>query len=101
VRRWQQEHPGYWRNTARYKRRALQDSLPRSPLIPLDSGIENTPPLQEALSAPEPLLIGLIATLVGSPLQDDIARTSRRLVQLGQDILSGGTNSGDQTSAAP
>ena len=101
VRRWQQEHPGYWRNTARYKRRTLQDSLPRSPLIPLDNGIENTPPLQEALSAPEPLLIGLIATLVGSPLQDDIARTSRRLVQLGQDILSGGTNSGDQTSAAP
>jgi hypothetical protein len=101
VRRWQQEHPGYWRNTARYKRRTLQDSSPRNPLTPQESGIENTPLLQEALSAPEPLLIGLIATLVGSPLQDDIARTSRRLVQLGHDILSGGTDHDDQTSAAP
>jgi hypothetical protein len=101
VRRWQQEHPGYWRNTARYKRRTLQDSLPRNPLIKMESAIAKAPPLQEALSAPEPLLIGLIATLVGSPLQEDIARTSRRLVQLGHDILSGGTNCGDQTSVAP
>lgn len=101
VRRWQQEHPGYWRNTARYKRRTLQDSSPRNPLTSQENGIENTPLLQEALSAPEPLLIGLIATLVGSALQDDIARTSRRLVQLGHDILSGGTDHGDQTSAAP
>lgn len=101
VRRWQKEHPGYWRNTARYKRLTLQDSSPRNPLTPQEKGFENTPLLQDALSAPEPLLIGLIATLVGSPLQDDIARTSRRLVQLGHDILSGGTNHGDQTSAAP
>lgn len=101
VRRWQKEHPGYWRNTARYKRHTLQDSSPHNPLTPQENGIADTPPLQEALGAPDPLLIGLIATLVGSPLQDDIARTSRRLVQLGQDILSGGTNRGDQTSAAP
>ena len=25
VRDWQKEHPGYWKNTARYRRRTLQD----------------------------------------------------------------------------
>src|SRR6266496_4692552 len=25
ARNWQEEHPGYWKNTARYRRRTLQD----------------------------------------------------------------------------
>jgi hypothetical protein len=28
VREWQRNHPGYWRNTARHRRRTLQDALP-------------------------------------------------------------------------
>jgi hypothetical protein len=66
VRRRQRAHPGYWRNTTRSKRRTLQETLPRKALIPQAN--ENTPPavLQEVLSAPGPLLIGLIAT-VGVP----------------------------------
>lgn len=108
VRRWQQAHPGYWRNATRYRRRTLQDSLPHNPLIPQDNSAVGeraqapvVSPLQEALHAPGPLLIGLIATLVDSPLQDDIAQTSRRLLQLGQDILTGANHDDPQTGAAP
>ena len=101
VRRWQQAHPGYWRNTMRSRRRTLQETSPSKALIPLENGTESPLLLQEVLSAPGPLFIGLIATLAGSPLQEDIAGTSRRLVQLGHDILSGGTDRGDQASTAP
>ena len=101
VRRWQQAHPGYWRNTTRSRRRTLQETSAPNALIPQENGGGSPPLLQEVLSAPGPLFIGLIATLAGSPLQEDIAGASRRLVQLGHDILSGGTDRGDQASAAP
>jgi hypothetical protein len=108
VRRWQQEHPGYWRNTQRYRRRTLQEACPRNPLSPRENIASGASPpaaipatLQDALYAPGPLLIGLIATLVDSSLQDDIARTSRRLLELGQDILMGADHDDPQTGAAP
>ena len=101
VRRWQQAHPGYWRNTTRYRRRTLQETSSGKALIAQENGTESPPLLQEVLRAPGPLFIGLIATLSGSPLQDDIVGASRRLVQLGHDILSGGTDRGDQASTAP
>jgi hypothetical protein len=34
------------------------------------------------------VLIGLIAHIAGTPLQDEIARTTDRLLRLGQDILA-------------
>lgn len=101
VRRWQQAHPGYWRNTTRSRRRTLQEALPRKVLIAQENYVSDPPLLQEVLSAPGPLFIGLIATLSGSPLQEDIVGASRRLVQLGHDILSSGTDRGNQASAAP
>ena len=45
--------------------------------------------LQEVLAAQPTVLIGLIAHLTDSALQEDIARASRRLLQLGHDILRG------------
>jgi len=48
-------------------------------------------PLQEVLIAQPAVLIGLIAHIVGTPLQDDIARTTDRLLRLGQDILATST----------
>jgi hypothetical protein len=45
--------------------------------------------LQEICAAQPIVLMGLIAHLSGSALQQDIARTSRRLLQLGHDILGG------------
>jgi hypothetical protein len=44
--------------------------------------------LQDVLTAQPAVLIGLIAHLVGTPLQDDIVRTTGRLLRLGQDILA-------------
>jgi hypothetical protein len=45
-------------------------------------------PLQDVLIAQPAVLIGLIAHIVGTPLQDDIVRTADRLLRLGQDILA-------------
>ena len=99
VREWQHAHPGYWRNTARYKRRTLQDAHHAQVIEPPAESA--TLALQDALRLQGPVLIGLIAHLSDSTLQEDIAQTSRRLLQLGQDILSGGKSHAPQTSAAP
>ena len=99
VRRWQRAHPGYWRDTARYRRRTLQDpcrvqAVDRTE----DTGLLA---LQDAMRQQGPVLLGLIATLTDSALQEDIAATSRRLLQLGQDILGGKKADAHQTGAAP
>jgi hypothetical protein len=47
--------------------------------------------LQELLMGQPAVLIGLIAHLVGTPLQDPIVRTRHRLRPLGQDILAAST----------
>src|SRR6516164_6595899 len=65
VQAWRSRHPGYWRK-----------------------GRRADPALQEVLSAQPAVLIGLIAHLVGTPLQDDIVRTTGRLLRLGKDILA-------------
>jgi hypothetical protein len=81
VREWQRAHPGYWKkNTTRSKQRALQDGLRSQVVEPARSP---TSALQDALHQQGPVLIGLIAHLSDSTLQDDIAQTSRRLLQLG------------------
>lgn len=98
VREWQHAHPGYWRNTSRYRRRTLQDA---HPVQVIELPADNVLALQDALRLQGPVLIGLIAHLSDSTLQEDIAQTSRRLLQLGQDILSGGKSDAAQTSAAP
>jgi hypothetical protein len=99
VREWQRAHPGYWRNTRRYKRRTLQDVLAAQVIEPFTESASLA--LQDALRLQGPVLIGLIAHLSDSTLQDDIAQTSRRLLQLGQDILSGKVSNAGQTGAAP
>src|ERR1700682_899667 len=45
-------------------------------------------PLQEFLTAQPAVLMVLIAHMAGTPLQDDIVRTTGRLLRLGQDILA-------------
>jgi hypothetical protein len=99
VREWQRAHPGYWRNTRRYKRRTLQDALAAQVIEPFTESASLA--LQDALRLQGPVLIGLIAHLSDSTLQDDIAQTSRRLLQLGQDILSGKVSNAGQAGAAP
>jgi hypothetical protein len=88
VQAWRACHPGYWRK-GRGPGAALQD-VPMAQ--PIGSGVETAlaarSPLQDALSAQPAVLIGLIAHIIGTPLQDDIVRTTDRLLRLGQDILA-------------
>ena len=99
VRAWQRAHPGYWRNTARWKRHTLQDASRVQVIEPPEDNA--TSALQDALRRQGPVLLGLIAHLIDSTLQDDIAATSRRLLQLGQDILGGEVGDAPQMGAAP
>lgn len=99
VRAWQHAHPGYWRNTTRYQRRTLQDAHRAQIAEPYTESVNLA--LQDALRLQGPVLIGLIAHLSDSTLQEDIAQISQRLLQLGQDILSGNVSDARQTGAAP
>jgi hypothetical protein len=88
VQAWRSRHPGYGRGVRRTGA-ALQEA---SPTQPVDSTALKTDlarsPLQDVLTAQPAVLIGLIAHIVGTPLQDDIVRATGRLLRLGQDILS-------------
>jgi hypothetical protein len=100
VRAWRQAHPGYWRR-AKADPVALQD-----PLIEQAVDIKrNTPklekdPLQDLLIMHPNVIIGLIANLTGSALQDDIAFSVRRLQQLGRDILNPHKGADDDCQAS-
>jgi len=103
---WRVAHPGYSRGKRR-KPAALQDAL----FAQVDDSIEETsirgespgtPALQEPLIVPSdilsPVLVGLIAHLFEVTLQEDIAATTRRLVQLGHDVIN--RSAGDEDSQA-
>jgi hypothetical protein len=88
VRHWQKTHPGYWKNTARYRRRTLPDDCWEQTPWPQEvapASADRT--LQDLCSMQTPLLVGLIAMFVGSTLPDDIATSTRRLLIKGHDIL--------------
>jgi hypothetical protein len=85
VQLWRKVHPGYWRKTLV----ALQDPLFEQPIVNIDNigELENSA-LQDLLNPQPSVLIGLISHFTGLALQDDIAKTVRRLQQLGQDIIN-------------
>jgi hypothetical protein len=88
VRDWQKAHPGYWKNTSRYRRRTLQDPCPKQ--LPVAPALTPEPPhrtLQDLCAMHLPLFVGLISMLAGSTLPEDIASSTRRLVAKGHDIL--------------
>jgi hypothetical protein len=88
VQAWRPRRPSYW-DKKRPADPALQDVLPPQPIDFTDktAGVARLQ-LQELLSAQPAVLIDLIAHLVGTPLQDDIVRTTDRLLRLGRDILA-------------
>ena len=91
VQQWRESHPGYRRGHGTRPPSALQDFAPAQLL-------KNQPDrrnlvagaLQDVVSSQVPLLIGLIANLTGTTLQDVIAETSRRFIVSGRDILGVG-----------
>jgi hypothetical protein len=111
VRGWRKDNPGYSRRTKGQSRgraeEAAGDALQEAHIAQVidptkDSGTlaPGAGALQEVLRAQGPVLIGLIAHLTDT-LQEDIATTSQRLLQLGQDILSRKSPDAPQESAAP
>src|SRR5258706_7555087 len=88
VRQWQKEHPGYWKNSARSRRRTLQDACPKQLIAPQElTPASAARTLQDLCSLPIPLFIGLISMWTNSTLQDDIVTTARRVIAKGHDIL--------------
>ena len=107
VQAWRVAHPGYSRGKPR-RPRTLQDPLitqatERVEECPIRGEIAAAPSptaLQDLLKAPTPLLAGLIAHLFAFTLQDDISAATRRLVQLGHDVITGSRDEGSQEITA-
>jgi hypothetical protein len=111
VRAWREAHPGYARRSG-VSRRA--DPAPATSVAPAASApLQEVVPaqvldmqeefhqagaaavvaaqqaLQDLLQQQPIVLIGLLAHLSDSTLQDDVAQAGRRLLQLGHDVLGG------------
>lgn len=107
VQAWRAAHPGYSRPKPRTTK-PLQDPL----IVQVVDSVEETPiraempappvisALQDLLNAPSPVLAGLIAHLFEVTLQEDIASTTRRLIQLGHDVINRSRNEDRKTCAA-
>lgn len=93
VQAWRAAHPGYSLGRVRPSR-ALQDALaPQvhdfSEECANRTQAHEAVALQDLLNAESPLLAGLVAHLFQPALQDDMVSTTRRLVQLGRDVIDG------------
>ena len=107
VQAWRTAHPGYGRGKAR-PLPALQDALTTQVPDAVEESanrvdVPEAPAvlaLQDLWIAESPLLTGLIAHLFQPALQDDMASTTRRLVQLGRDLINGGRGEASQAGFA-
>lgn len=105
VQEWRKDNPGYWRKRP-IKQEPLQDHLFENiKEKQKDRAKLTNEPLQDLLSRYPPVLVGLLAHLSGTLLQDDIVDTTLRLQQLGRDILTepstneGGRHDSKQTAS--
>jgi hypothetical protein len=107
VRAWRQAHPGYSRRKAgvtlggEFGSGVSPSATTCNPCVATaPAGLSRqiscnaseparAAPLQDLLNAQPPVLVGLIAHIWGSALQEDIASALNRLLQLGQDIRGG------------
>lgn len=107
VQAWRAAHPGCGRGRRRAPR-ALQDPLVAQVHDLVEEcairGKSAEPPggpaLQDSWNTLPPALTGLIAHLFSVTMQDDLDATTRRLVQLGRDVINGGRGEDSQTLAA-
>ena len=87
VQAWRAENPGYGRCPGK-RRAALQEMMNAQVTTaqgPADQ--DEVMALQETWRAQPPLLVGLIAHLTGTALQEDMAPVMRRLITRGQTLL--------------
>ena len=125
VRDWREKHPGYARGAPAKPSKSAEQAPPASQPLQ-DLVITQVPdaqqefdlavvaeeasgaaepvapaPLQDLLRQQPVVLIGLLAHLSASTLQDDIALAGQRLLQLGHDILGGARTHDDQAHPVP
>ena len=101
VRAWRRAHPGYWRRPRREKPDALQDLLiAQSPQQQKDVRQDGGVALQDHWQTQPPVVIGLIAHLTGSALQEDIASMTGRLIAKGQALMGQKTSDDSETNLA-
>lgn len=87
VQDWRDSHPGYWRRGTKSKN-ALQGDCPSQLVEHQEDKAElEENALQDDCLLQPSLIVGLIAQLTGSVLQDDIAISARRMHACGQNIL--------------
>ena len=97
VRKWRAAHPDYWKK-AKKSSRTLQDLVPTQTPAPEHVPPTKSPiPLQDLFAMQDPLLVGVIAHLIDSPLQDHVEQTTLRLLAKGRTILD--LRSGVKTNA--
>lgn len=88
VQQWRQAHPGYWRRSPRRKVDALQDVLiAQATEAKRQANQDEGTALQDVLAAQSPVVVGLIAHLTGTTLQEDIAWMTRQLHSRGRAVL--------------
>jgi hypothetical protein len=104
VRDWRASHPGYARRSLVCTETApeLQEILTAQAIeINEENGQVEISALQDLIASQPVVLIGLIAFLSGSSLQEEIVATGQRLRQLGEDFLNPPTAGGVSYASSP
>jgi hypothetical protein len=110
VRQWRSAHPGYWRRRGNKRssvEEPLQDTSPSQDPVNQEvttSAISDA--LQDICAMQPTVLVGLIATMTGDALQEDIVARLRLFSTRGQDIMrrwprSSLSQNENQTSSLP
>ncbi|MGH9435540.1 MAG: hypothetical protein ACRD06_06040 [Terriglobia bacterium] len=99
VQAWRRANPGYWKRSKRKGATALQDLLiVQVPGLSPDVKQDGRGALQDHWQMQAPVVIGLIAHLTGTALQEDIASMTGRLIAKGQALMGRKTSDADQTN---
>lgn len=92
VQLWRKDHPAYCKSTKKKRSVPLQDLMSDQVVENKENKqnkeISSAAALQDLLKQQHALIIGLISHLTSNTLQDDIAKTSIRFINLGLDILN-------------
>ena len=88
VKAWRATHPGYWRRRATATERTTQSRIELGSLLAPFALPDTCPPLQESWNPHVTALLGLIAWVRGTALQNVIADDLRDIMFAGHAILN-------------